>query len=142
MIAKCISQLLTEEIRTRIGASEHLRTVYQLTVGQTYVVLGITLLVRSAILGSTPVLTVEDDFGRCAEAPACLFEIIEGRPSVYWRARQFETLTLTLWPEEFYAEYFHDRLSDYAPGAVEVFKRVVDQLTIEASSSDVVAINR
>jgi hypothetical protein len=60
-----------------------------------------------------------------------LFEIVDPRPSRFWVARKVNDFTLSLWPEEFYEDYFHDRLSDGEPIGVEAFRRVVDRLENE-----------
>jgi len=51
--------------------------------------------------------------------------------SAHWRAAQFDNLTLTLWPDEFYEDNFFDRLSEYEKEATEAFRRVVGRLQME-----------
>jgi hypothetical protein len=131
MIVKCISTSLTDEQQEFIGAPRNYRTKYQLIVGKHYLVLGITVLIRSPILGSGPIFAVQDEFGACAEAPACLFTIVDDRLSTHWRVHQHENLTLTLWPDEFYGEFFHEKLADRDPSTTIAFERVVKRLAEE-----------
>lgn len=131
MTAKCIALSLTDEQRVQLGATPQLRSVYQLSEGREYTVLGVLFVVNSPIFGSTPLLDVQDDFGFCYSVPACLFEVVDPRPSGYWRARSVGSFDMALWPEEFYQEFFHDHLSDGIPEVVKVFKELVQRLQSE-----------
>jgi len=111
-----------------MGATQHLRSVYQLSVGRDYTVLGILFVVESRVFGSAPLFDVEDDAGVCCPVPACLFEIVDARPSQYWRARGVGPFDLALWPEEFYQEYFHDHLSDGFAEEVRMFRDLTQRL--------------
>ena len=62
--------------------------------------------------------------------PACLFEIIDPRPSIFWRAKH-DFPDFTLWPIEFYRDFFQDDLSEGKPEIKKVFDIVVDRLTHE-----------
>lgn len=63
--------------------------------------------------------------------PLCIFEIVDNRPSQYWKIQKRSEYEISLWPEEFYQEYFHDDLSDGVPEVVEIYKRVVERLEKE-----------
>jgi hypothetical protein len=105
--------------------------LYQLTVGKDYLVLGLSFLVNSAIYGSSSLLEVCDDAGRCISIPTMLFEVVDPRPSRFWLAKRVGETDFIFWPEEFYQEYFHDRLSDRQPEAVATFSDVLNRLDAE-----------
>ena len=79
--------------------------------------------------------TIQDDAGRCIAIPNVLSDVTDGRASRFWLAKASEVFNLTLWPEEFYQEFFHDRLSDGERDAVDIFKGVVSRLEAEFISS-------
>ena len=105
------------------GLSGHLQ------VGKEYVVLGISHDTRSEYW-ITHLLELPDELGGCTYAPLCLFEITDPRPSIFWKAKIIDN-DLTLWPPEFYREFFHDDLSEGKPEIKRVFDIVVDRLTYE-----------
>jgi hypothetical protein len=55
----------------------------------------------------------------------------DGRVSRFWLAKAPEQLNLTLWPEEFYQEFFHDRVTDGDRNALDTLKAVVRRLEAE-----------
>lgn len=131
MTAKCIAVSLTEEQRTKLGAPHSLQSVYQLSIGADYTVLGITFVSHSRLFGCTPLFEVRDDMGRCFSVPACLFEVSDPRSSRYWRVKRLDECSLVLWPEEFHRAFFHDDLSEGVPEAVGAFHDVVQRLDAE-----------
>jgi hypothetical protein len=66
---------------------------------------------------------------------ASLFEILDPRPSAFWRVKKQNDVDLTLWPEEFYRKFFHDDLSEGIPEIVETFNQVVGRLRHEFEDS-------
>lgn len=131
MIVVCISNQLTAEQRRDLGYRDSASIFYQLTAGQEYPVLGVSLL-TSAPINRGANFMVEDDIGRCAFAPMCLFEIVSPSVSKLWKVERTDGLDLLLWPNEFLVEFFHDDLSDGEPQAASVFRAVCDQIKAEA----------
>jgi hypothetical protein len=131
MTATCIALSLTEDQRMQLGATPQLQSVYQLSVGKEYTILGVLFVVQSSIFGSEPLFDIQDDMGFCNSVPACLFEVADARPSRYWRAKRVGSFDLALWPEEFYQEFFHDHLSNGMPDEVEIFKDLTQRLKSE-----------
>ncbi|MDL2354652.1 MAG: hypothetical protein QFF03_05295 [Pseudomonadota bacterium] len=72
-----------------------------------------------------------NDFGNCIGIPACLFEIEDARCSRYWLAKHKTNGALLLWPEEFFADYFHDDLSEGTAQSVSAFAQVVARMKSE-----------
>lgn len=131
MWVKCLARRLTEEQRKESGASDRYNPQFQVTEEKEYLVLGISFLVNSPVYGNCCLFTVLDDAARCISLPSALFEVMDPRVSQYWVARSNDQFGLTLWPEEFYEEYFHDRVTDYEPEAVAALRAVVRRLESE-----------
>lgn len=136
MTARCKSRSLTEAQRIELGHTPNLHSVYDLEPGREYTILAVLFVARFSIYGSTALFEIRDDFGRCFSVPACLFDIVDPRPSMNWRGKQLDNGSLALWPEEFYEDFFHDQLSDGVPSKVEAFERLVQRMTSEFVSED------
>ena|SRR5690242_14062501 len=129
MKVRCIGARLTEGQRASLGFRAWEDPHWQLSPGKIYTVLGLT---AKPDYMAGAVVQVNDDGDRCAFVPICLFEIVDGRPSQYWRARLLSEHGLALWPEAFYVdEYFHEHLSDGERAAVEAFNKVLVALERE-----------
>ena len=131
MTAKCKATSLTADQRSKVGGSTHISSVYELSQGHEYTILGIMFAVQSSIFGSTALFEVRDDAGRCYSVPTCLFEIVDPRPSRWWIAKQLGDFNFVLWPHEFYQEFFHDDLSNGLPERVAEFESLVQRLKDE-----------
>ncbi len=126
----CRKKYLSEEQNTILGYTKDNRTSFELTVGEEYTVLGISFQTMSPLNKGT-ILLLRDDIGRCAFIPVCLVDVSNAIPSIYWRAKKKDDFSLSFWPEEFFAEYFHDDLSDGIPEIKEVFDRVCQTMERE-----------
>ena len=115
MIAACISNESSQ---------------YALTPGVSYLVLGISFIAN----GETcrVLYQVLNDFGGISHAPAGLFELVDNKCSASWVARYDADGSLLLWPKEFFADYFHDDLSEGDSAVVDAFRGVVVRLREEA----------
>lgn len=130
MRVRCISTQLTNDQKHQlrlIGPS----SIYQIVPGQTYLVLGITFMFPIEPYGGGVHYEILNDNGQTRGIPSCLFEIQDPRCSKYWIAREHEGGSLHLWPEEFYAEFFHDDLSEGLFAAVTAFDLVVNRMKLE-----------
>ncbi len=131
MIVECIAKSLSVTDKESMDCEIISEPVNMLTVGQKYLVLGMTFCYRSQLFGNTPLFQILDDGGRLRFFPSPLFSIVDNRPSSFWRVHIFDQLSFALWPEEFYTEYFHDDLSEGIEGAVQLFQKVVKELESE-----------
>ena len=130
MKVKCVAKDLTEEQKKILRVPPNIDPgCGTLTIGKDYLVLGITYEI-SLYYWTSVVFEIEDDIGSSSSAPICLFEIVDPRPSVFWRAQHFFP-NFTLWPVEFYQDFFHDLLSDGEPEINKIFDSVVNRLTYE-----------
>jgi hypothetical protein len=60
-----------------------------------------------------------------------LFEVIDDRLSRYWKIQKYDDYHITLWPKEFYQEYFHDDLSNGIPEVVDIYNSLAERLEKE-----------
>lgn len=135
MRVRCLARELTEEQREASSAPSVFKPRYQITEGRVYTVLGISFFLSSSVFGKCCLYSIQDDAGRCVFVPNALAEITDGRASSFWIAKMDDDFNMTLWPEEFYQEFFHDRLSDAEPEAVDAFKCAISRLEAEFVSS-------
>lgn len=131
MKIKFIRGKFTEEQKSHFNISGSKGPDYSsyFTVDKNYIVLGITHISESNSYNTT-LVDLHDDIGNCTSVPICLTEIIDPRPSVFWRAKIINN-DLVLWPIEFYQDFFHDDLSEGIPHVKRIFDSVVYRLTHE-----------
>lgn len=115
----CRASELSAEQWSAIGLADY-AFPFHFEVGSTYTVLGISS-ARECISGTILDLPSEH---YVLPAPLCLFDIVDERPSRYWRARRFGEYGLHLWPEAFYIDCFHDRLSDFDAELAPIYREL------------------
>lgn len=135
MRVRCLNDELTEEQRVFFKVPPVLYTKYQISLGKEYLVLGISFEINSPVYGNTVLLEIANDAGRCSSIPAALFDVIDNRCSSFWKTTFYEDGGVTLWPTEFYAPYFHDKLSDHDPETRKVFESVLVKMKAEFDDS-------
>lgn len=98
-----------------------------LDVGCTYSVLALTFLrtPRERVLAQ-----IENKDGRISHVSLDLLQVVDPMVSPTWRLA-VQPQGIELCPEEFLAPYFHDRLSDDEPKAVEAFGKVKKAMALE-----------
>ena len=131
MRVKCLKRELTEEQRLLFKVPPLLNSKHQISIGEEYIVLGISFEVNSLVYGNAALLEIADDAGRCRSIPAALFEIVDGRCSSFWEARFYEDGAVAMWPTEFYETYFHDKLSDHDSETRKAFESVLAKMKAE-----------
>ncbi len=132
MKVRCISKSVSAEQARAIGMPERYNPEWALTVRREYLVLGIRFLLHLPHFGSAPVLEIQEDNRHyCVSIPSCLFEIVDPRPSRFWVVKKQGDFDLALWPEEFYARFFHDDLTEGVKAVREVYQAVVKKLEQE-----------
>ena len=131
MKLRCIGTQLSDGQEMQLGYASSSKIEYQIVPGNEYLVLGMSFLLANEPHGGGAQYQILDDFGGCRIIPACLFAVIDDRCSRYWHIRQDLDGAVLLWPEEFFADYFHDDLSEGFAGAIKLFKQVVDRLSHE-----------
>jgi hypothetical protein len=129
----CTSRHPTKEQNIVLGYPNGESVGYEISVGKEYVVLGISFQLSSPMNKGVTFL-LRDNFDRCAFVPACLLDITDPRPSLFWVATRHDDFDLSLWPREFHGEYFHDLLSDGEPAETKMFRVVCQALELESST--------
>jgi hypothetical protein len=129
MKVRCLARELSEEQRVQLRTTNLIE--YQLVVGRSYLVLGITMMTAGEPHGGGAHYQILNDYGAIRSIPSLLFEIEDVRCSRFWVAKSRENGALLLWPEEFFIEYFHDDLSEGIQETVEIFKAVVNRMSAE-----------
>ena len=131
MRVKCLARELTNEQRKGTDAPALFKPRYQVTIDKIYLVLGISFFVRSSVFGNCCLFTIQDDAGRPVSIPSVMVEITDDRISRFWLAKACDELGLTLWPQEFYKDFFHDRVTDGKQDELGIFKAVIGKLEAE-----------
>lgn len=126
MKVKCIDTRLSIEQKRVMGLQEKEDPQYPFSIGEIYTVLGI-----HTQIGYYSGTILKIPMRYAVPAPLCLFEIIDDRPSVYWKVKRLSDYELALWPEEFYQKFFQDDLTDGVPEVVAIYKQVVERLEKE-----------
>jgi|GEM_PF-1034292 len=122
---------------TNAGRSDGISTQdprdYSLTPGRRYLVLGITFVPKSVQAASPILYQVLNDHGSVSHVPVEFFAIENGQCSAFWEVRQHEDGSMLVWPQEFFAEFFHDDLTEGTRFAIEVLRSVVGKMAREAN---------
>lgn len=126
MRVKCLSNRMTLEQSQHLGVAQGIDFEYPFEIGGEYVVLGI-----SSKSGCNESVMFLMPYFYALLAPSCLFEIIDERPSQYWRIKKRNGYDIELWPEEFYGDYFFDDLTDRAEDAVKIYDNIVKKIEQE-----------
>lgn len=129
MKVRCISRSLNEEQCSKLRVINP--PEYQIVIGGTYLVLGLTMMTDSEPHGGGVHYQILNDYGAIRSIPSLLFEIVDSRCSQFWNAQAHEDGSLMMWPREFFTRYFHDDLSEGIQEIVEIFKDVVKRLSTE-----------
>lgn len=129
MKVRCISRALDAGQCSKLRVTNSIE--YQLVIGNTYLVLALTMMTDGEPHGGGVHYQILNDYGAIRSIPSVLFEIEDPRCSRFWNAQAHEDGSLLLWPEEFFTKYFHDDLSEGVQETVKVFAEVVNRLSIE-----------
>lgn len=105
---------------------------YGLTLGKTYVVLGLTFPKVPSLLGTDGAITYTENDWYILQAPLVLFDVVDPRMSSKWVLGRNQLGDMCIWPPSFFAEFYHDRLSDGDPDLVEDFRRIYAELVTES----------
>jgi hypothetical protein len=121
MKIRCVSTTISEEQAHQLDIEQHVNRDYRgfVVIGKEYTVYGLSIRGQGIW-----VEMLGEGFAFPVSAPLCLFEIVDGRVSKYWEARNKDGW-FTLWPPSFYSNpYYFEDLSDDVPEVVEHFKLV------------------
>lgn len=105
---------------------------YAVTVGRLYLVLGLAFPRLPSLLGTDGAITYTENDWYVLQAPLAIFEVVDPRASAKWMLRRNQMGDLCLWPPSFFADYYHDLLSDGDSETVRDFQRVYAELREES----------
>jgi hypothetical protein len=131
MRVRCIATSLNSQQKGALRITTATTADHQIIPGKIYLVLGITLALPVEPHGGGIQYQILNDFGSYSIIPAPLCEVVDGRCSRYWLARQKPNGSLLLWPQEFYGDFFHDDVSEGSAEAMNMFKQVILRLQSE-----------
>jgi len=117
-----------------LGPDYYRKQAFHIHGDGTYTVLGLTFHIRSNLYGSGVTVQIDDDYGRLASVPLCLFEIVDDRMSSHWVARQWADGTVAMWPPSFFIDFYYDDLSEGVDEIVRDHARVKQELEAEANA--------
>jgi len=117
-----------------LGQDYYQNQAFHVHAGAAYVVLGLTFHIRSNLYGTAMTVEIQDDYGRLATVPLCLFEIVDEHLSTYWVIRHWTDGTVAMWPPSFFADFYHDDLSEGVAEVVSDYARVKRQIEAEADA--------
>lgn len=103
------------------------KQVFKVIVGREYLVYGMFF------QAGVPWVQLLEEFGYIYPVPLCLFEIVDGRVSKYWKVR-YDEKGVTLWPPSFSREFYLDDLIEGKREILEDFQRVREMIEQEANS--------
>ena len=109
-----------------------LRQPYAVTVGKSYVVLGLTFSNAPSLLGTDGAITYTENDRYILSAPLAMFEIVDPRPSTKWTFGRSQNGEWCFWPPSFFADFYADKLSDGDPAMVDDFQRIYAELRAES----------
>ncbi|MDT8442638.1 MAG: hypothetical protein RQ723_13445 [Desulfuromonadales bacterium] len=128
MRVQCVATIPSSEQVEQLGeAYREGFTAYPVHEGLEYIALGI------GVWGGIVWVEVAMETEAVVSVPMFLFRITDPSPSSLWEIRLHADGALTLWPREFYEDFFHDRLSEGRTAEVEVLRRVQNQMDAEMS---------
>jgi hypothetical protein len=105
-----------------------------LTVGKTYIVLGLVINIGSARMAVGVSLTLLCDYGHIESYPIVLFEVLDGRVDPEWMVRNCPDGIVQVEPELLLGPHFVEDHLDGVPEAVKTFKELVGRMEQRATS--------
>ncbi|MFC4232786.1 hypothetical protein ACFOW1_12870 [Parasediminibacterium paludis] len=120
MLAYCKTSCISEEQKRNLGM--YSKGDFHITEGKQYLVFGLTFLKN----GDEHILNIEilSDYNHLISVPAIYFEFTDSRVSKYWEIKMFDDGSITLWPNSFYKEFYHEDLFEEVQENIEDFKHV------------------
>ena len=132
MIVRCRATKPSNEEAAAAGIDlGEMSAPYGLTLGMTYVVLGLTVPRVPSLLGTDGAITYTENDWYILQAPLVLFDVVDPRMSSKWVLGRNQLGDVCIWPPSFFAEFYHDRLSDGDPELLEDFRRIYAELVTE-----------
>ena len=134
MRIRCIRTEFSEAEKERFGIANIAPNSFRLTVGTEYLVLGLSFMDKSSVLGEGLCVDISGNGVYITPAPLRFFEITDPRSSRHWILSQNQAGIFCLWPQSFFQPFYHDLLSDGDASVSEDFRHTVAVLATEFAS--------
>ena len=128
----CIQNTIDDNLASKVGLADGEPKLYRsITLGTEYVVLGMSYDPSSTCYANHPVVEVKNDGGGLSSIPLFMFDVVDNAASKHWLLKYSENGLLTLFPESFYKDFYHDDLSEGIPEIEDDFRKVCELLENE-----------
>ncbi len=131
MRVRCVRNEISMAEADKSGMLARAANNRRVTVGETYLVLGIDVVRNQEHRGTGVFFQVNDDGGRPSWGGWQLFGIVDAHASHHWEVEVTENGGVLMQPREFFDSNFHNDLAEGEPGAAEIYERVVNRLASE-----------
>jgi hypothetical protein len=131
MLVKCIAEKPNDMQVQTLGECYKKSGVNQdshLTVGKTYLALGLLLNDSYPHMGRGSWVTIQCDYGHITSYPIVLFEVIDGRVDLEWVVRSRPDGIVEVEPELLHQKHFMEGFLDGVPEAVKAFKELLRRM--------------
>lgn len=133
MLVRAKQTRISEEQKIAFDMPRTMDPMWQITPDTDYVVFSVSCLQRPGVFGRSVVYEIIDDFDRLMPVPACLFEIINSRPSKHWVVNLSEK-AFSLELQEFVDNPFlSERILDRDEESLATFSVIREMLEEEES---------
>jgi hypothetical protein len=103
---KCITSRPDNSLTNQYNEYFTLKQDFHVTIGKEYTVFGLEIYDYGLVLAE-----ILSDYNNLVSVPLTFFTITESSSSKYWKITQKDKM-ITIWPELFNRQYFHDDLLD------------------------------
>lgn len=129
MRVRCVRSYPTDDDLIHLGTSFLREQRFAVTPEADYLVLGLSF-VEDGVMGRGVLLHIEDDNAQPAHAPICLFDVIDDRPSMYWRFSEGPD-GWSFWAEKMLDPFFYDDYYNGRPDVINAYDETVELLSKE-----------
>lgn len=131
MLVKCVALKPSESQVEALGdvyKKSGLKHDSHLTVGKTYVALGLIMNSHYPQMGTGSWITVLCDYGHITSYPVALFEVLDGRVDPEWVVRSRPDGIMEIEPELLHRAHFMEDFLDGLPDAVKPFRELLRRI--------------
>ncbi|AWF80679.1 hypothetical protein BTJ40_07540 [Microbulbifer sp. A4B17] len=131
MKVKAVATKLTCAQKKELNIDQRKQFEWQLTVNKEYLIISVRNIIGSSFYGNSVLLELEDDYGRLLFCPICLFQVVDDRPSRFWRV-SLDGSNLSLQVKEFCDNpELSEKILDREPEALLEFEKIKAKLDAE-----------
>ena len=131
MLSRCLQLKPSDsqvEVLGEYYRNHSLKNDSHLTVGKTYLVLGLVMNTNYPQMGIGTWVTLRCDYGHIQSYPLGLFEIVDGQVDPEWTVRSRPDGIVEVEPELLHQEHFMEDFLDGVPEAVKQFEQLYKRM--------------